>query len=156
MKKYLATLWRTLKFSKNLQLRIMRFAQDQFLVGVTGVIFDNENRILLFKHTYRQTQWSLPGGYIKGREHPEEGLEREIEEESGLTVSADQSLKIRTDRESARLDVFVVGKFIGGEFRPSSEVSEYGFFTPGNLPAISKNQLLMIDQAIQMRSGKTV
>ena len=70
----------------------MNLVQDQFLVGVTGVIFNEKNEVLLFKHTYRKQSWSLPGGYLKAGEHPAEALEREIKEESGLVVSADAML----------------------------------------------------------------
>lgn len=134
----------------------MRVFQDQFLVGVTGIIFNEKEEILVFKHTYRQTKWSLPGGYIKSKEHPFEGLEREIMEESGLLISGDEQFKMRTDRENARLDITVIGKYIGGEFKPSAEVSEFGFFSYENLPNISKNQLLLIRDALQKRGPKNV
>lgn len=126
----------------------MRLTQDQFLVGTTGIVFNNKNEVLLFKHTYRQQQWSLPGGYMKKTEHPTEGLEREIEEESGLIVSIDKEIKIRADRETARLDISYIGKYIGGEFKPGSEVSEAKFFSFENLPILPKSQLLMISQAL--------
>lgn len=126
----------------------MRLFQDQFLIGVTGVILNNNNEILLFKHTYRAHSWSLPGGYLKKGEHPKEGLEREIKEESNFVVSADEQLKTRTDREGARIDMCYVGKFIGGEFVPSSEVSEFGFFAIENLPLLRKNQLFLIEEAL--------
>lgn len=148
MKTLLAKAWRALSFAKGMQLSVMRIFQDQFLIGVTGIILNEKNQVLLFKHTYRQTQWSLPGGYIKSKEHPLEALEREIAEESGLVVSADEQLKIRTDRESARLDVTIIGKHIGGEFKKSEEVSEFGFFFFADLPLISKNQLLLIKHAL--------
>ena len=131
----------------------MRLFQDQFLVGITGIIFNEKNEILLFKHTYRKVPWSLPGGYMKSKEHPFEALEREIKEESGLVVSADEELKIRTDRRTPRLDVTVIGAYIGGEFKESHEVSEFGFFSFENLPLISKNQLLEIEYALKNRSN---
>lgn len=150
MKKLLSKTWRKLSFSKGIQLSIMRILQDQFLVGVTGIILNEKNEVLLFKHTYRQDPpWSLPGGYLKTKEHPLEGLEREIAEESGLIVSADEELKIRTDRETSRLDITVLGKHIGGEFKPSHEVSEFGFFAFKDLPLISKNQLFQIEQTLR-------
>src|SRR3989344_3352322 len=121
----------------------MRVVQDQFLIGVTGIIFNDKQEILLFKHSYRQTVWSLPGGYLKSKEHPREGLEREIKEESGLVVSVDRHLKTRTDRDTARLDLCYVGKFIGGGFTPSHEVTEYGFFSFSRLPLISAPQLYL-------------
>lgn len=126
----------------------MRLLEDQFLIGVTGIFFNEKNEILLFKHSYRQTSWSLPGGYLKAKEHPAAGLEREITEESALIVSADYELKTRTDRQSARLDLCYVGKFIGGEFRPSTEVTDYGFFSFENLPLIAQNQLILIKKAM--------
>ncbi len=148
MKAVLSKIWRLLHLPKNFQLLIMRVLQDQFLIGVTGIFITDKNEILVFKHSYRQTVWSLPGGYLKAGEHPKEGLEREIKEESGLIVSADEQLKTRTDRETARLDMCYTGRFIGGEFKPSSEVTEYGLFTFENLPLIAKNQLVLIETAL--------
>jgi ADP-ribose pyrophosphatase YjhB (NUDIX family) len=152
VKTLLAKTWRTLSLPKSVQLAVMRLFQDQFLIGVTGVIFDDKDEVLLFRHTYRSTQWSLPGGYIKAKEHPFEGLEREIQEESGLVVSVDSEHRIRADRESSRLDITLLGTYIGGDFKPSSEVIEYGFFSIDNLPQISKNQLLLIHKAIKERT----
>jgi len=130
----------------------MRFSQTRFLVGVTGIVFNDRKEILLFKHTYRSHAWSLPGGYLESGEHPRESLEREIKEESGFVVSMDESLKTRTDRDSARLDLCYTGVFIGGNFTPSYEVSEFGFFALDKLPLLRKNQLFLIDLAVATKS----
>ena len=129
----------------------MRLLQNQFLVGVTGVILNDKNEVLLFKHTYRQHSWSLPGGYLKAGEHPAEALEREIKEESALVVSVDEMLKTRTDRDGSRLDMCFVGVFIGGEFTPSHEVSEYGFFSQDAMPLLRSNQVFLIEEALQQK-----
>lgn len=147
----LARIWKALNLPKHIQLNFIRVLEDQFLVGVTGIIFNEKNEILLFKHTYRQQPWSLPGGYIKAREHPKEGLEREIEEESGLTVSADTRLRIRTDRDTARLDIVYAGTFIGGKFHPSAEVSEAKFFAFDELPLLRKADILIIRKVLDAR-----
>lgn len=153
MKTFLAKLWKALHLPKWLQLLIMRIFQDRFLVGVTGIILNDKNEVLLFKHTYRTHSWSLPGGYLKSGEHPQEALEREIKEESGFVVSVDKALKTRTDRESARLDLCYVGVLIGGDFTPSHEVSEYGFFTQDKFPLLRKNQLFLIDEALKQQNS---
>ena len=129
----------------------MRLFQNQFLVGVTGVIFNEKREVLLFKHTYRQHSWSLPGGYLKAGEHPAEALEREIKEESNLVVSVDESLKTRTDGASSRLDMCYIGVFIGGEFIPSQEVSAYGFFSQDTMPLLRNNQVFLIEAALKQK-----
>ena len=153
MKTILAKIWKILHLPKGIQLLVMRFFQDQFLVGVTGIIFNDKKEILLFKHSYRAHAWSLPGGYLKSGEHPRVGLEREIKEESGLVVSVDEELKTRTDRETARLDICYVGVLIGGDFVPTNEVSEYGFFAQDKLPLLRKNQLFLIDEVLKSKKS---
>ena len=149
MKSILLKIWKALKLTTGLQLFAMRQINDQFLIGVTGIIFNNDGKILLVKHTYRdEDNWSLPGGYIKAKEHPKEGLEREVEEECGAIISADRRLKIRTDRHSSRLDIVYVGTYMGGELKNSDETETAGFFDFNTLPVLPKDQLIFIERAI--------
>jgi ADP-ribose pyrophosphatase YjhB (NUDIX family) len=155
MKALLAKTWKLLHLPKEVQLFFMRLFQNQFLVGVTGIIFNEKHEVLLFKHTYRQHAWSLPGGYLKSGEHPAEALEREIKEESNLTVSVDESLKTRTDRAGSRLDISYIGVFIGGEFKQSHEVSSYGFFSKDQMPLLRSNQVFLIESALLQKGFKS-
>jgi 8-oxo-dGTP pyrophosphatase MutT (NUDIX family) len=151
MQGFLLKIWAALKLPTNLQLFFMRRVNDQFLVGVTGIFFDEDKRVLLVKHSYRGNgAWSLPGGYAKAGEHPKEAIEREVKEETGLIVSADEKLKIRTDRDSARLDITYVGVFLGGVFVPSKEVTAAKLFKFEDLPVIPSNHLLFINKAMQI------
>jgi len=148
----LLKLWRAMPFGPNGKLRIVRLFTDQFLIGTTGIFFNDKNEILLVKHTYRsQDRWSLPGGYIRSKEHPKEALEREVYEETGLVVSADEKLKIRTDRDFARLDIMYIGKYLYGAFKPSKEVSDAGFFSSENLPLLPRDQLIFVTKAYETR-----
>jgi ADP-ribose pyrophosphatase YjhB (NUDIX family) len=117
----------------------MRMFNDQFLVGVTGIFLNEDDEVLLFKHTYRNGhRWSLPGGYIKAREHPREGLEREVKEESGMIVSADERLKLRTDRETARFDITYVGKYMGENLLLQKRFLRESFFLLKNFQIFQK------------------
>ena len=149
MKLFLAGVWRFLGFKTNIQLIFMRFFNDKFLIGLTGIFFDDHDKVLLVKHSYRTIQWSLPGGYLKAKEHPVEGLEREIAEETGFIVSVDKALKVRTDRKTGRLDMCYIGKFIGGEFTSSEEVIAYGLFAFDELPLLLKDQVIFIGYALK-------
>lgn len=151
MNRVLAKIWKLLHFPPHIQVAIMRLFQDSYLIGVTGIIFDDKSNILLVKHTYRGQSWSLPGGYIKAKEHPHQALEREIFEETALTISADKRMRIKTDTETSRLDITYMGVFIGGEFHPSAEVSEAKFFTFDAIPLIPRDQLVVIEQALKER-----
>lgn len=150
MNSLLVKLWKLFSFPKRLQLAIMRVMQDEFLIGLTGVILNDKNEVLVVNHKYRDgKRWSLPGGYIKEKEHPREGLAREIEEETGLIVRVDKELKIRTDRETARLDISLLGHYVGGEFRASDEVSAAKFCKFENLPLLRQDQLVLIKQVLE-------
>ena len=71
-------------------------------------------------------------------------MEREIKEETGFIVSADRQLKLRTDRSTGIIDITYTGKFIGGEFTPSEEVTEYDFYSFDNLLILLKDQAIFI------------
>jgi len=142
-------LWKLLRIPTKLQLALMRRSQDSFLVGVTGIILNDENEIMFLKHTYRAIEWSLPGGYVKAKEHPEAALVREIKEESNLNVKIKKRLPIWSDKLDARIDIPFVGIYMGGKFKASPEVSEVKFFSPFELPPILDDQKKLIAKVIE-------
>jgi ADP-ribose pyrophosphatase YjhB (NUDIX family) len=69
-------------------------------IAVYGVCRDAEGRLLLARASPSitlQGRWFLPGGGVEHGEDPTESLAREIEEESGLTVSAGPLLDVLSD-----------------------------------------------------------
>lgn len=146
MTQALLALWRKLGLNKSVQLRILRFFNDEFLIGVTGVIFNEKNEVLLFKHTYRDVEWSLPGGFLKRGEHPKRGLEREIREESGFKVKVLKIIQATEDKNTARLDLSYYGKFLDGAFKASDEVIEFSFFPVKKLPKLIEDQYAQIEE----------
>lgn len=155
MNRLLLKLWKVLSFPKRLKLAIVRTLEDEFLIGLTGVILNDKNEILVVNHSYRDGErWSLPGGYIKEKEHPYEALTREVEEETGFIVRVDRELKIRTDRETARLDISLLGHLVGGEFRASPEVTGAKFCKFADLPLLRQSQLTLIEQSLRGSTPK--
>jgi 8-oxo-dGTP diphosphatase len=119
----------------------MRFAGATFLVGVLGVVLDEEGRVLLFKHTYRPfAPWGLPSGMLKPNESPVGAIEREIREETGLLVDVVEVLEVRAGVRPQRLDIWFRCRSRGGVARPSAEVDEARFFDLESLPPLIAEQ----------------
>ena len=146
----LLTLWKKLPIPKPVRLFLLRRLNDNFIIGVTGVIFNNKNQVLLVKHTYRRVAWSLPGGYLQAHEHPKKGLAREILEETGFTVRIIRIITTKTDKKG-RLDISYFGKYIEGRFKKSPEVSHYKFVNPGDLPELLEDQYGQIAEGLQRK-----
>ncbi|GLZ02824.1 NUDIX hydrolase [Actinomadura sp. NBRC 104412] len=85
-RRLLARVWRML--SGRVQWRVARIRHRTFLVYAAGIVRDEEGRILLLRHRlwppYRA--WGLPGGYVNAGERLEDGVAREVREETGLQV----------------------------------------------------------------------
>ena len=88
----LPTLWRQLHGS--LQWRLLWLFHHKFMVGVCGVVYDNEGRILLLQHRFWQKgSWGLPSGYLERGESLQDGIRREVKEETGLDISVQRLLR---------------------------------------------------------------
>ena len=83
--RFAAALWRRL--GGRLRGVVLRWRNDTFLVGVTGVVRDPDGRILVLEHRYWDgNPYGLPSGHVHAGEPWEEALAREVLEETGLVV----------------------------------------------------------------------
>ena len=64
---------------------------NTFQIRVTGILIE-DNKILLVKQKYKDREWSLPGGRLENGESIENGLIREMFEETGLNVQIEYML----------------------------------------------------------------
>lgn len=95
-------------------------------IGAYGVIEDS-GQILLCRISDQvgkhQGWWTLPGGGIDFGEHPEQGMIREVEEETGLIVRATSLLGINSftiDGESDQfhsIQIVYGAEVVGGTLR---------------------------------------
>lgn len=54
-------------------------------VSVAAIVFDSDGRVLLIQRRDNQ-HWEPPGGVLELGETPEEGVQREVREETGIEV----------------------------------------------------------------------
>lgn len=109
----------------NLWFKVVHIFRTTFLISVIGVIKDEDDRILMLKHTYRPSPWHLPSGWLKKGETPLATIAREVKEETGFIIESKKILFIGSSPERNHLEYFVEGKFKSGKFKPSSEIIDY-------------------------------
>ncbi len=69
-----------------------KVTDESIMIAVGAVILDETNRVLLVKHVEAKRRgfwfgkWICPGGKLKHGESLEEGMKREVREETGLEI----------------------------------------------------------------------
>src|SRR5262245_21820721 len=96
MIRFLLHVWRL--FPNWLHVLATRIVRPKYVVGISAMVFDEQGRILLFKHTYRRLAWGLPGGGLEYREQPQDAIAREFFEETGITIEVQRLLLSESSR----------------------------------------------------------
>ncbi|ADB31830.1 NUDIX hydrolase [Kribbella flavida DSM 17836] len=122
--------------------------------GATAAVLDGE-RLLLTRRS-DNGEWCLPGGGIDPGERPAETAEREVLEETGLTVRATELLGVYSDPDIVVvypdgnrvqiLGVLFRAEIVAGTAGVSDEVTEIGWFTAAEaaeLPVIANHVPLL-------------
>ena len=103
-------------------------------MAVAAVVFDEQGRILLFKHTYRKLEWGIPAGGLEYGEQPKDAIVREFFEETGMTIEVQRLLLAESSRYDRHIGLVYLCKITGGEFHESHEVVAIEYFDVENLP----------------------
>lgn len=125
-----AAVW--LRIGDRLQGWVLRWRNDTFLVGVTGVVRDPEGRVLVLRHRYwNGNPYGLPSGHVHRGETWEDALVREVREETGLVV-LDPRVVGAEPGPAARVEVLVTGVVPTGSepLVDGTEVTEARFVRP--------------------------
>ncbi|MDN5766006.1 MAG: NUDIX hydrolase [Humibacillus sp.] len=96
------------------QWRLLRWREATFLVGLTGVVIDDDGRVLVQVHRYWMgNPCGLPSGWAGIGETWEQGLTREVREETGLTVTDVRVVRVApvpTARSGPRIEVLLAAR----------------------------------------------
>jgi ADP-ribose pyrophosphatase YjhB (NUDIX family) len=121
--------------------RIITFGalfQRPMTLGVRGLVLDQEERVLLVRHTY-VPGFYLPGGGVERGETMLQALARELAEEGGVHILGAPTLHgVYLNRRISPRDhvaLFVVRHFrCDGPRPPDREIAESAFFPLDDLP----------------------
>ena len=105
----------------------------KFTVGVFGIIFDEQNRILL-THRRDYDLWNLPSGGLESREPPWEGVKREVKEETGFEVKVIKLVGVYSKRDHNDLALSFLCKIIGGQATLNDEADQIEYFEVDKMP----------------------
>ena len=125
-----------------------------FLLGVAGIITDDQGRLLLFHHTYRRSHpWGMPGGWMSRGESPLETLEREFPD-----LKIEKDLRLEYHRIPVGWGNRVASPFLVYYLKEvdSPKVSyEDGIVTLDGKAKKGANVRLLTEMAIETFSGDT-
>lgn len=105
-----------------------------------GALVTDGDKVLLVRRAREPFKgyWDIPGGFLEAGEHPQEGLVREVREETGLEVRPTEILGIFMDKYGSTgedtLNIHYVAQVVGGEPRAGSDATELKWFDKKNLP----------------------
>ena len=113
-------------------------AQGKLRLGCSAAIFDESGRVLLTKRR-DNGQWCLPSGGVEPGESVAEACEREVLEETGLSVRVKRFVGVYSHPDQltvySETDKFQIvalhfeAEIVGGEVGLSDETSDFGYFT---------------------------
>lgn len=150
LKRILLRIWKLLPNSLGLRRLLVWLVSQKFLVGIVGIVLNEDNEILLLEHSYRKEYpWGLPGGWLTKGEQPTSALKREIREETGYGIDIVRPVEQYADQSYARLDLIYLCRIRGGTFTSSDEIISAAFYPEDDLPLLIPHQISLIHAALE-------
>lgn len=149
----LLRIWRTLPMW--IHVLAMRMYRAKFRAAVAAMVFDEQGRILLFKHTYRKFEWGIPAGGLEYNEQPVDAIVREFFEETGMELQVERMLLAESSREDRNISLIYLCKIASGTFKESHEISEMKYFEVDDLPRMlfaEKNLIRVVVESLAKTS----
>ena len=108
-------------------------------IPAVGAILMRENQILLVKRKYEPKvgAWCLPAGFLEFSESMEEGLIREVKEETNLEIRVGDLFQVCDARDDPRSHIVLVvykGEIVHGDLKPGDDALDAHFFHLNALP----------------------
>src|SRR3954469_21425074 len=98
-------------------------------VSVAGVVVDHAGRVLVIQRR-DNGRWEPPGGILERDETFEEGVVREIAEETGVAVEVERLTGVYKNMTRGIVAIVYRCRLIGGSAHPTNESAAAEWVTP--------------------------
>ena len=126
-------------YSETAEIFVEREYPSRPILGVGAVIFHNQ-KVLLVKRGKEPGygKWSIPGGAVESGETLDEGILREVKEETGLDIEIGGIVKVldsisRDENDRVKYHYVLIDfwcRSLSGELSPSSEILDARWVLP--------------------------
>ncbi len=128
-------------------------------VAASGALFDAQGRVLLMQRSDNKL-WAMPGGMVEVGETAAQAAEREIWEETGVRVRAEQLIGIYDNRAHGGrapfqlYSVTFMCAHVSGTPHPTSEALDVGYFGEDALPPLTNGHRARLPQVFAWHRGE--
>lgn len=129
--------------------------QQKFTASAAAVITNGSGKVLLLNHVLRpRSGWGMPGGFLERGEQPQDGIRREIREETGIELDDLRNIRVRTIGSHIEF-IFTAVSPCDPKFL-SREIIEWKWFDPAELPkGLPGAQRIIIEKVFSGEFDKT-
>ena len=105
----------------------------RFRIGVFAIVYRGDKVLLARRRD--SGWWNLPGGGLELGETVDEGIVREVREETGLQVAVQRLVGVYSKPQGGEVVLLFACSILGGELHPTDESSEYCWIEPATPPS---------------------
>jgi 8-oxo-dGTP diphosphatase len=119
-----------------------RILYENPLPATAAAVLHDENDLLLVKRAMEPArgEWCLPGGFVELDETPEQGVLRELREETGLEGTVDHLIGVVPEASPLYGPLIIIGYEVsahGGRLKAGDDAAEVKYFPLRGLPPLA-------------------